>query len=201
MEAQSKEKWLFSCSHMTANHHESERTRKITANWSNEHSNRKPEGLSIMMFGLHCSQRQHTKTTQSKIADESQVHQHGSHQYTTLTNCYAFQTTNEQLLRPSNELWIQSTLHWSMGYFFREQSNTHSSHKSVSKAGSMLDIKSIPTKHTQTNQTNPWHITDHDEITLQKYNNQEDTVSTIARTMFNMRLQKEGLNEEIGESF
>lgn len=104
VEAQSKEKWLFSCSHMTANHHESERTRKITANWSNEYSNRKPEGLSIMMFGLHCSQRQHTKTTQSKIADESQVHQRGSHQYTTLTNCYAFQTTNEQVLRPSNEL-------------------------------------------------------------------------------------------------
>lgn len=47
----------------------------------------------------------------------------------------------------------------------------------------------------------PGNLSDHDEITLQKYNNQEDTVSTIARTMFNMRLQKEGLNEEIGESF
>lgn len=47
----------------------------------------------------------------------------------------------------------------------------------------------------------PGTLPDHDEITLPKYNNQEDTVSTIARTMFNMRLQKEGLNEEIRGSF
>lgn len=47
----------------------------------------------------------------------------------------------------------------------------------------------------------PGTLPDHEEITIQKYNNEEDTVSTIATRLFNMRSQNEWLKKEIAGSF